>query len=97
MRDLFQEGFDREAPVGASTSCRVAQICNLLYRRIASCGPSAGRDSLRMIDALPWRKRAIWQSATRVQLCATWTESLRDALAPVKIREGARAPQLFWP
>jgi hypothetical protein len=47
----------------------VAQICNLLYRRIAFCGTSARASALELSDALPITNRRYG----RLQICATKT------------------------
>jgi hypothetical protein len=51
----------------AAAGFRVAQICNLLFRRIASCWASAVRGALRISDALPIANRRY----SRLQVCAT--------------------------
>jgi hypothetical protein len=45
----------------------VAQICNLLYRRIAFCGTSASASAVELSDALPITNRRYG----RLQICAT--------------------------
>src|SRR6187200_2323874 len=45
----------------------VAQICNLLYRRIAFCGTWASARALELSDALPITNRRYG----RLQICAT--------------------------
>jgi hypothetical protein len=45
----------------------VAQICNLLYRRIAFCGALASPSALELSNALPITNRRYG----RLQICAT--------------------------
>jgi hypothetical protein len=45
----------------------VAQICNLLYRRIAFCGTPASASAFELSDALPITNRRYG----RLQICAT--------------------------
>jgi hypothetical protein len=45
----------------------VAQICNLLYRRIAFCGTPASVSALKLSNALPITNRRYG----RLQICAT--------------------------
>src|SRR5436190_15496790 len=71
----------------------VAQICNLLYRRIAFCGRLASASALELSDALPITNRRYG----RLQICATtprcapWLLPSRKARAtpsPVAISSG---------
>ena len=54
---------------------RVAQICNLLYRRIGFCGTSASASAIELSDALPITNRRYG----RLQICATKTRIALDA------------------
>jgi hypothetical protein len=58
-----------------TTAKAVAQICNLLYRRIAFCGAPASSRALELSDALPITNRRYWQITNlryEAALCAKY-------------------------
>src|SRR5437773_1997041 len=63
----------------------VAQICNLLYRRISFCGTSASASALELSDTLPITNRRYG----RLQICAT-TPRLCAKHLPKLRRDGAQ-------
>jgi hypothetical protein len=56
----------------------VAQICNLLYRRIAFCGTSASPGAFELSDALPIINRRYG----RLQICATKPRCAPNTYSP---------------
>jgi prepilin-type N-terminal cleavage/methylation domain-containing protein len=67
-----------------TTGKAVAQICNLLYRRIAFCGAPASPRALELSDALPITNRRYG----RLQICATRPRCARNTYHGERARPG---------